>query len=84
MSKYKRKPILRDLRQFCVELFEKNGSVMDATRFQNELHMRFYGTDTKELLILGLNKHLYHLKAGNLIFHVYKFKKTIKEITHED
>ncbi|MBR0117057.1 MAG: hypothetical protein IJM04_07205 [Prevotella sp.] len=84
MSKDNKKTKRRELWKFCLKLYEKYGSAMDATRFKNELHMRFYGEDTKELLVLGLNKHLYHLKAGNLIFHVYKFKKTIKEITHED
>ena len=43
---------------------------MDATRFANELQMRFYGADTKALFEMGVLKRLYHLKAGNVFFFV--------------
>lgn len=75
----------QDLLQFCLQQSSKNGSVMDATRFRNELQMRFYGEDTKALFELGIAKKFYFLKAGNVLFLVNGRKmENDKEIKDED
>lgn len=76
----------KTLYDFCTLYRQQFGQIQDATRFKNELHMRFYGEDTKELFALGLKKRLYHLKVGNLIFLVNRriTDNNMKEIPDDD
>lgn len=60
----------KELWLWCLDYFKQYGRVVDATRFRNDMQMRFYGADTKELFERGLARKLYDQKSGNIIFRI--------------
>jgi len=62
----------RDLWQFCAFYREQFGAVHDATRFRNELAMRFYHQtkDVQELFERCIEQRYLRCYGGNIIIKV--------------
>ena len=61
-----------DLSQFCLFYSRQFGAVEDATRFRNELAMRYYWhtQDSDELYRRCIKCRIIEERAGNVVFKV--------------
>ena len=66
----------KELYDFCVFSRRERGKIQDATRFRNELGLRFYGsTDPNELLERCIERRLIKCDAGNIIIKVGSYER---------
>ena len=66
----------KELYDFCVFSRRERGKIQDATRFRNELRLRFYGeADPTELFERCLERRFLKCDAGNVIIGVGGFEQ---------
>ena len=60
----------KTLYDFCVLYRQRFGQKQDATRFRNELELRFYHVYHGDLYERCLQQNLFRQSGGNIIFNV--------------